>query len=72
MAVGWDSDDNISLAGLIQESSDVDVTTISSDDETIDLEENFRLLLKGAHILSSNISQVSHFDNKIFALSHRI
>ena len=61
----------MSLAGLTQESHDVDVTTISSDDEAIDPEENFRLLLEGAWKLSNNISQVSHFNDKIFSLSHR-
>ena len=71
MAVtGWDLDDNMSLAGLMQESREVDITTISSDDESINPEENFRQLLKGAHKLSSTFSQVSHFDDKIFPLSH--
>ena len=70
MVAGYDSDNNLSLAGLTQESRYVDVTTISSDEEPIHPEENFRLLLEGAHKLSSNMSQVSHFDDKIFAMSH--
>ena len=69
MAAGWDSDDNMSLAGLTQESCYANVTTISSD-EPIDPEENFRLLIEGVHKLSSNFSQLSHFDDKIFGLSH--
>ena len=66
--VGWDSDDNMSFAGLTQESRGLDVTTISSDDKPLDPDENFRLLIEGAHKLSSHISQVSHFDDKVFGV----
>ena len=67
---GFDSDDNMSLAGLTQETHDVDVTTISSDEEPFDADENYRLLIEEARKISSNFSQVSHFDDKIFGLSH--
>ena len=66
----FDSDDNLSLAGLTQETRDVDVTTISSDEESFDADENYRLLIEEACKISSNFSQVSHFDDKIFGLSH--
>ena len=66
----WFEDDNFSLAGLTQESHDVDIETISSDDEPVDPEVNFRLLLEGERALSNNVSQVSNFDDKIFQLSH--
>ena len=67
---GFDSDDNMSLAGLTQESRDVDVTTISSDDEQFDPDTNYRLLIEEACKMSRNFSQVSHFDDKVFSLSH--
>ena len=46
---GYDSKDNMSLAGLTQESKDVDVTNISSDDEPFDADANYRLLIDEAH-----------------------
>ena len=67
---GYDSDDNLSLAGLTQETHEIDVTTISSDDESFDPDANYRLLLEEAHKISSNFSQVSNFDDHIFAMSH--
>ena len=71
MAVGWDSDDNMSLAGLTQETQYVDVTTINSDDEPIDPHGEFQAVTEGTHKLSSSFLQVFHFDDKIFAISHR-
>ena len=66
---GYDSDDNLSLAGLTQESREIDVTTISSDDESFDPDANYRLLLE-AHKISMSFSQVSNFNDHIFAMSH--
>ena len=63
-------DDDYSLAGLTQGSHENDIQSISSDDEPIDPESNFRLLLEGAKALSNNISQISNFDDKVFQLSH--
>ena len=68
---GYDSDDNLSLAGFTQETFEVDVTTISSDDEPFDPKENYMLLIEEACKINSNFSQVSHFDDHIFAMSHR-
>ena len=68
---GYDSDDNLSLAGLTQESREIDVTTISSDDESFDPDANYRLLLEEACKISTSFSQVSNFDDHIFAMSHR-
>ena len=67
---GFDSDDNMSLAGLTQETREVDVTTISSDEEPVDPDVNYRLLLQEAGKISRNFSQVSHFDDKVFGMSH--
>ena len=67
---GYDSDDNLSLAGLTQESREIDVTTISSDDESFDPDANYRLLLEEARKISTSFSQVSNFDDHIFAMSH--
>ena len=67
----YDSDDNLSLAGLTQESHEIDVTTISSDDESFDPDANYRLLLEEAHKISTSFSQVSNFNDHIFAMSHR-
>ena len=47
--VGYDLDDNLSLAGLTQETREIDVTNISSDDEPFDPDENYRLFIKEAH-----------------------
>ena len=68
---GYDSDDNLSLAGLTQETREIDVTTISSDDEPFNPDANYRMLLEEARKISSNFSQVSNFDDHIFAMSHR-
>ena len=65
----YDSDDNLSLAGLTQETREIDVTTISSDDESFDPDANYRLLLEACKI-STSFSQVSNFDDHIFAMSH--
>ena len=67
---GYNSDDNLSLAGLTQETREVDVTTISSDDEPFNPDANYRLLLEEAHKISTNFSQVSNFNDHIFAMSH--
>ena len=66
----YDSDDNLSLAGLTQETREIDVTTISSDDESFDPDANYRLLLEEARKISTNFSQVSNFDDHIFAMSY--
>ena len=63
-------DDNYSLAGLTQESHESDIQCISSDDEPLDPESNFRLLLEGVRALSMTKSQISNFEDKIFQLSH--
>ena len=68
---GYNSDDNLSLAGLTQKTCEVDVTTISSDDEPFNPDANYRLLLEEACKISTNFSQVSNFDDHIFAMSHR-
>ena len=68
---GYNLDDNLSLAGLTQETCEIDVTTISSNDEPFDPDANYRMLLEEAHKISSNFSQVSNFDDHIFAMSHR-
>ena len=68
---GYNLDDNLSLAGLTQETREIDMTTISPDDEPFDPDENYRLLIEEACKISSNFSQVSHFDDHIFAMSHR-
>ena len=67
---GYDSDDNLSVAGLTQETREIDVTTISSDDESFDPDANYRLLLEEASKISTSFSQVSNFDDHIFAMSH--
>ena len=67
---GYDSDDDLSLAGLTQESHEIDVTTISSDNESFDPDANYRLLLEEARKISTSFSQVSNFDDHIFAMSH--
>ena len=67
---GYDSDDNLSLAGLTQETCEIDVTTISSDDEPFDPGANYRMLLEEARKISSYFFQVSNFDDHIFAMSH--
>ena len=64
----WFDNEDFSLAGLTQESHDVDIEVISSDEEPIDPEVNFKLLLKGTKALSNNISQISNFDDKILQL----
>ena len=70
VAMAW-FDDDYSLAGLTQEGHEIMIQTISSDeDEAVDAESNFRLLLEGARALSTNESQISNFDDKIFQLSH--
>ena len=66
----YDSDDSLSLAGLTQETCDIDVTIISSDDESFDPDANYRMLLEEAHKISMSFSQVSNFDDHIFAMSH--
>ena len=66
----WFDNEDFSLAGLTQESHEVDIETISSDEESVDSERNFRLLLEGAKALSNNVSQISNFDDKIFQLSY--
>ena len=63
-------DDDYSLAGLTQEGHEVEIQDISSDDEPLDPESNFRLLLEGARALSSSESQISNFNDKIFQFSH--
>ena len=68
---GYDSKDNMSLSGLTQESKDIDVTNISSDDEPFDADANYRLLIEKARKISSNFSQVCHFNDKVFGMSHR-
>ena len=71
MAVaGYDSDDNLSLVGLTQETHEIDVTTRRSEDEPLQPDANYRMLLEEAHKISSNFSQVSNFDEHIFAMSH--
>ena len=67
---GYDSDDNLSLVGLTQETREIDVTTISSDDESFDPDANYRLFLEEARKISTSFSQVSNFDDHIFAMSH--
>ena len=69
--VGYDLDDNLSLAGLTQETHEIDVTTISSDDESFDPDANYRLLLEEARKISMTFLQVPNFDDHIFAMSHR-
>ena len=68
---GYDLNDNLSLAGLTQETREIDVTTISSDDESFNPDANYRLLLEEAHKISTSFSQVSNSDDHIFAMSHR-
>ena len=68
---GYNSDDNLSLAWLTQETREVDITTISADDEPFDPDENYKLLIEEACKISTNFSQVSNFDDHIFAMSHR-
>ena len=68
---GYDLDDNLSLAGLTQETCEIDVTTISSDDESFDPDANYRFLLEEARKISTSFSQVSNFDDHIFAMSRR-
>ena len=51
---GYNSDNNLSLAGLTQETHEIDVTTISSDDESFDPDANYRLLLEEACKISTN------------------
>ena len=63
----YDSDDNPSLTGLTQETREIDVTTITSDDESFDPDANYRLLLEEAR---KSFSQVSNFDDHIFTMSH--
>ena len=67
---GYNSDDNLSLAGLTQETREIDVTTISSDDESFNPDANYRMLLEKAHKISTSFSQVSNFDDHIFTMSH--
>ena len=67
---GYDSDDNLSLASLTQETREIDVTTISCDYESFDPDANYRLLLEEARKMSTSFSQVSNFDDHIFAMSH--
>ena len=64
---GYNLDDNLSLAGLTQETCEIDVTTISSDDEPFDPDANYRILLEEARKISSNFN----FNDHIFAMSHR-
>ena len=63
-------DDDHSLAGLTQEGHEVEIQDISSDDEPIDAESNFRLILEDAKALSSSETQISNFDDKIIHLSY--
>ena len=69
LVMAWYDDDYL-LAGLTQESHESEIQSISSDNEPVDPESNFRLLLEGARALSTSKLQISNFDDKIFQLSH--
>ena len=68
-AMAW-FDDNYSLVGLTQGHENLIETISSDEDEPIDPETNFRLLLEGAKALSVNPAQISNFNDKIFQLYH--
>ena len=63
-------DGDYSLAGLTQEGHEVEIQDISSDDEPLHPESNFRFLLEGARTLSMSESQILIFNNEVFQLSH--